>query len=246
MGKKGRRGSSKKWKGEAFRASAAPAPLDEQRAVHPSDSAPPHPAKPEPPAAAAPSEAAAQSAPSPAAPAPPAAAVPGEADVQRAAARAEPMPPEVAPPIGAVDLAAALETSSPAPEAQPEREAPRPVAESSAHAVRDLDASFFAEGASEAWLTHELELRDPQLLRKMTDNVARRRAHLARYVVGVVGVAVALCLAALIKSAVPAGDDDARAHPAAPMPMPASRPVPLPSDAPAAPAENIENADGGG
>ena len=81
----------------------------------------------------------------------------------------------------------------------------------------------------------------------MTANVAQRRAHLARYVVGVVGVAVALCLAALIKSAVPAGDDESRAHPASPMAMPAARPSPPPlsTGAPAEPAAT-HGADGGG
>ncbi len=78
----------------------------------------------------------------------------------------------------------------------------------------DLDARFFEESSAEAWLAHELELRDPRFVRKMTAGVARRRAHLARYVLGVVGVAVALCLAALVKSAVPAGDDESRPHPA--------------------------------
>jgi hypothetical protein len=51
-------------------------------------------------------------------------------------------------------------------------------------------------------LAHELELRDPRFVRKMTASVARRRAHLARYVVGVLAVAAALGLAALLKLAV--------------------------------------------
>ncbi len=112
----------------------------------------------------------------------------------------------------------------------------------------DLDARFFAESPSEAWLAHELELRDPRFMRKMTANVAQRRAHLSRYVVGVVGVAVALCLAALIKSAVPAGDDESRAHPASPMAMPAARPspLPLPAAAPDEPAATPDGSDGGG
>ncbi len=114
--------------------------------------------------------------------------------------------------------------------------------------VGDLDARFFAESPSEAWLAHELELRDPRFVRKMTANVVQRRAHLARYVVGVVGVAVALCLAALIKSAVPAGDDESRAHPASPMAMPAARPspLPLPVAAPDEPAATSDGFDGGG
>jgi hypothetical protein len=112
----------------------------------------------------------------------------------------------------------------------------------------DLDARFFAESSSEAWLAHELELRDPRFVRKMTANVARRRAHLARYVVGVVGVAVALCLAALVKSAVPVGDDDSHAHPAAQMAMPAEQaaPVAQPAAAASAATERVDGVDGGG
>ena len=89
------------------------------------------------------------------------------------------------------------------PEPEPAEPSVPPVGDLDARSIGDLDARFFVESSSEAWLAHELELRDPQLLRKMTANMARRRAHLARYVVGVVGVAVVLCLAALVKSAVP-------------------------------------------
>ena len=113
--------------------------------------------------------------------------------------------------------------------------------------VGDLDVRFFAESTSEAWLAHELELRHPQFLRKMTANVALRRARLARYVVGVVGVALALCFAALIKSAVPAGDGDSRARPAARMAMPPGEAVSLPPAAePAAPPAAADGVDGGG
>jgi hypothetical protein len=90
----------------------------------------------------------------------------------------------------------------------------------------DLDIRFFAEAPSEAWLAQELEMRDPRSLQKMTAGVARRRAHLARYVVGIVGVSVALCLAALVKSAVSSSDDrPAMAVPAA-QPLPAAHPGP--------------------
>ena len=72
----------------------------------------------------------------------------------------------------------------------------------SAAPVSDLDAHFFASSTSDAWLAHELELRDPRFLRKMTAAVAHRRAHLAKYVLGVLALAAALGLAALLKSAV--------------------------------------------
>ena len=90
-----------------------------------------------------------------------------------------------------------MAAASPAP-AEAESDDEREPADLSVPPVGDLDARFFAESTSEAWLAHELELRHPQFLRKMTANVALRRARLARYVVGVVGVAVALCLAALV------------------------------------------------
>ena len=176
---------------------------------------------------------------------------------------------EVAPAPEAAPAPAPAPASAPAPveastgmasdpePAEPEL-TPGPVstelAEPSVPPAGDLDARFFAESSSEAWLAHELELRDPRFVRKMTANVARRRAHLARYVVGVVGVAVALCLAALVKSAVPVGDDDSHAHPAAQMAMPAERaePVAQPVVAPTATAAAnatgapAEPTDGGG
>jgi hypothetical protein len=134
-------------------------------------------------------------------------------------------------------------SSSLAESLEPEREpdaTPPPVG--------DLDTRFFAESPAEAWLAHELERRDPRLLRKMTANVALRRAQLAKYVVGVVGVAVVLCLAALIKSAVPTADDAAVPSHGAGTPVPAAQPAPLPLPrvAPGAPAASEDRADGGG
>jgi hypothetical protein len=150
----------------------------------------------------------------------------------------------VAPIVAAEPLtraAAPVEPAAPADVStgKPEAESPEP----SVPPVGDLDARFFAESMSEVWLAHELELRDPQLLRKMTASVARRRARFARYVVGVVGVAVALCLAALIKSAVPVGSDDSRPHPAAQMAMPAAD-SPLPPAVPVPAAVEPAAADG--
>ncbi|HTB72804.1 MAG TPA: hypothetical protein VK762_06155, partial [Polyangiaceae bacterium] len=214
MGKKGRRGRARK--GQARSASAAPAPLDDGPATLRSaglvTSAPP----------------AAAEAPALALVSAPATGVPereGECagassppEPQQAPDAAEASAPEPAP--GAAETPPLL---SPEPQRAPSGEdsegepAPPEAAEESVPPAGDLDARFFEESPSEAWLAHELELRDPRFVRKMTANVAQRRAHLARYVVGVVGVAVALCLAALIKSAVPAGDDESRAHPATPM-----------------------------
>jgi hypothetical protein len=86
-----------------------------------------------------------------------------------------------------------------------------------------FDARFFEQTPSEFWLA-QLELRDPRWLLKTTAAAARRRAHLARYVLGVVAVSAVLCLAALVRVAVPARDDDDR-RPAARMGMPASDPA---------------------
>jgi hypothetical protein len=100
--------------------------------------------------------------------------------------------------------------------------------------VGDLDARFFEESSTEDWLAHELDLRDPRFVRKMTDHVAQRRARFARYVAGVVGVAAALCVAALVKLAVPASaDSEWSSRPAArmampPSPTPAAQPEPDP------------------
>ncbi len=98
-----------------------------------------------------------------------------------------------------------------------------------------LDAHFFDSTPLESWFAYELEFRDPHFVRKMTAEVARRRAHLARYVVGVVGAAAALGLAALVKLAVvplDRGEPDPRARRSAIDAKAASESV-----APAAPIE---------
>jgi hypothetical protein len=207
MGRKGRRGRSKKMQAPAASV-AAVAVLDESPVTLPS--------------AGAPIDAA-------------------------VASKAEPNAPvEAAAPEATVEAAASggpVDSATPAdaPKGAPEVEA----AEASVPPVGDLDAHFFAQSTSEVWLSHELELRDPQLLRKMTANVARRRARLARYVVGVVGVAVALCLAALIKSAVPVASDDSGSEPAAQMTTPAGEPPALAVPAPAPVEPAADGVDGG-
>ncbi len=223
MGKKGRRGRSRKTQA---RSETAPAvALDESRATVPSVA----PTDAPPPVESA------------------------EAPCPASADSASPEPAECTPPPVSIDPlrpdAEPVASASPAEGAGP-READskgQPGApELAVPAAGDLDTRFFAEAPSEAWLAHELELHDPQFLRKMTASVARRRAHLARYVVGVLGVAVVLCLAALVKSAVPASDD-AETRPAAQMAMPAGQPAPpvLPAADPAPPAAGEDEVDGG-
>jgi hypothetical protein len=79
----------------------------------------------------------------------------------------------------------------------------------------DLAARFFDSSPSDAWLAYEVELRDPRVVQMMTPRVALRRARLAKYVVGVVGVAAALGMAALIKSVVVQGASAGAVAPAA-------------------------------
>ena len=98
----------------------------------------------------------------------------------------------------------------------------------------EFEVPFFDELPTESWLAHGLELRDPRFVLKMTDTMARRRAHFTKYVVGVVGVSAALCLAAIVKAAVPTADDHAPA---------AAESLPAPLPPPVAPARSP--ADGG-
>jgi hypothetical protein len=247
MGKKGRRGRARK--GQARSASAAPAPLDHGPATVPLlgsaglvTSAPPAASEvPAPALVGAPAMAALEHEDG-------CAGASSPPELQQASQAAEASAPEPAP--GRAEPPPLLSPEPPqAPSSADSEREPAPEApEESVPPAGDLDARFFEQSPSEAWLAHELELRDPRFVRKMTANVAQRRAHLARYVVGVVGVAVALCLAALIKSAVPAGDDESRAHPATPMAMPAARPSPLqvPPAAPDEPAATPDGSDGGG
>lgn len=144
---------------------------------------------------------------------------------------AVPPPVESAPAI-ACEVPPVLETAC---------EPPEP----SVPPASNLDVAFFDEPTAETWLA-QLEFPDPRAVLKATAAAARRRAHLARYVIGVVGTAGMLGLVAIIKSAVPAGDDDAySARPAARMMMPGSEqgsegePVALPATL-AAPAPSPE------
>ena len=89
--------------------------------------------------------------------------------------------------------------------------------------TRIFDTPFFELTPSEFWLA-ELETRDPRWLLKMTAAAARRRAHLARYVLGAVGISAVLCLAALVRVVVPS-HDDGDLRPAARMTMPPSDPA---------------------
>jgi hypothetical protein len=90
-----------------------------------------------------------------------------------------------------------------------------------------LDAAFFNEPLP-ADSSLELEPRDPHAARKLTPMAARRRAHLAKYVTLAVGLASALCAAALIKSTVARGHEDVRPRSAAVAQLaPAASPPPL-------------------
>jgi hypothetical protein len=226
MGKKGRRGRSRKT--QARSRSAAPVALDQSPATLPSA------VQVDPIVAMPPVESAGAPCPPPGEPSN---TDPAEATPAPVVVDPRPDAESVEPTRHAAESASESASSQAPPETEPEPSVPP---------AGDLDARFFEEAPSEAWLAHELELRDPHFLRKMTAGVARRRAHLARYVLGVVGVAVALCLAALVKSAVPASDDS-QVRPAAQMAMPAGQPEPpAPAAAPAEPAGSEDGIDGGG
>jgi Flp pilus assembly protein TadD len=77
-----------------------------------------------------------------------------------------------------------------------------------------LDGAFFDEHVS-AESSLEIEARDARVALKLTPMAARRRAHLAKYVTLAVGLASALCAAALIKNTVARGHESERSHPAA-------------------------------
>jgi hypothetical protein len=108
-----------------------------------------------------------------------------------------------------------------------------PAEQAVAHEA-SFELLFFDELPAESWLAHELELRDPRAMLKMTETVARRRAHFAKYVVGIVGFSALVCLVAAIKAAVPSGN--AGYTPAVDQ---------LPAAQPAAAATLIDRSDGG-
>jgi hypothetical protein len=105
----------------------------------------------------------------------------------------------------------------------------------------DLDAHFFE--AASSLLAGEPEARDPRLMAVRSDAARRRRAHFARYVIGAVGMSLALCVAALVKASVSrayeegGGRTSARAVQAAallPAPTPPAIAVLPPADVPTA------------
>jgi hypothetical protein len=130
-------------------------------------------------------------------------------------------PPAAQPPSDAApDSAPALSFEAPLHGVQGPLEGP----EGSVPPVGDLpvgeaDHFFFDEVPSESWLA-ELDIRDPRWIAKTTVEAARRRAHLTRYVISAVGVAAALCLAALVRVVVPPADEGDLPRPAVRMVMP--------------------------
>jgi len=70
-----------------------------------------------------------------------------------------------------------------------------------------LDSAFFDDPLT-AEYSEEIDERDTRAALKLTPTVARRRAHLARYVTVTVGLAGALCAAALIKVTAARGHEE--------------------------------------
>ncbi len=110
---------------------------------------------------------------------------------------APPPPPELPPP-------------APEPEPVVPDVSSDPGRDDSSVPPVDLDSRFFDAAAPFDEAPHDGDVRDPRVMLKRSPAVAMRRAHLARYVTATMGVAVALCLAAMVKSAV-TGDPGARA-----------------------------------
>ncbi len=74
----------------------------------------------------------------------------------------------------------------------------------------DLDAGFFAADSAPSEASFEVETRDQRAAMKLTPAAAQRRAHLAKYVTAAVGLASALCVAALVKISVTPSHEESR------------------------------------
>jgi Flp pilus assembly protein TadD len=96
----------------------------------------------------------------------------------------------------------------------------------------DIDNHFFERPARLSDPPAEVEDRDPRMAMKMTAMAARRRAHLAKYVKIAVGLASAVCLAALVKVAVARGDSEGETR----------RPAAASQGAPQAPVAPVQTA----
>jgi hypothetical protein len=119
---------------------------------------------------------------------------------------AAPFPEEKPVEAAATESAPAVVTE--APPLPPVREEDISVPPAS-----DLDTeAFFSARPRHEEPVIEVDNRDPRLAQKMTAHAARRRAHLSRYVKIAVGVASALCLAALVKGAVARGNPPGTDH----------------------------------
>jgi hypothetical protein len=74
----------------------------------------------------------------------------------------------------------------------------------------DLDTGFFSGAATSSEASFEVDARDPRAAMKLTFAAAKRRAHLAKYVTAAVGLASALCVAALVKSSLARSHEELR------------------------------------
>jgi Flp pilus assembly protein TadD len=107
----------------------------------------------------------------------------------------------------------------------------------------DLDNHFFDRASRHSEAPAESEEHDPRMALKRTATVAKRRAHLAKYVKIAVAGASVLCLAALVKVAVARGSSDGAPHShvsasvAAPQPTQAAQAAVETAPQPQAPAE---------
>jgi hypothetical protein len=159
-----------------------------------------------------------------------------------------PAPPlSFAPPPDAGEQTArhAVAPAAPAPEVDMARD------DASVPPV-DVDGGFFDEAHAHGTAVDpflEVDARDPRMAIKRTAAAARRRAHLAKYVTGTMGVASALLIAALVKGAVASGHET-KAPYVSPMQTVAAAfvamnpsPTPAPAPSPPAPVDSSAPAD---
>ncbi len=115
--------------------------------------------------------------------------------------------------MGSLVQRLAPSASGGAPESVMEVEWSRQSDDASVPPMGDLDAHFF-ESASP--FAAEPEVRNPRLMAVRSAAAQRRRAHFARYVIGAVGVSLALCVAALVKASVSRAYEEGGGHTSAP------------------------------
>lgn len=152
---------------------------------------------------------------------------PAEADRESTwpALRDDVVPPKSSPAPSVRPPAPDISFAEPSVMVAPDPPRPEPAVEAATEAARDdvsvppIDVDHVDRGFFDADVhlsdAAELEARDPKAVLKRSQAMVVRRAHLAKYVKATMGVALALCVAALVKTALTdtsSGDKAARAE----------------------------------